>query len=129
MGFVINAGQAGEAGPPGPPASSETTAWVSLVLTDPTASGTVEWRTQATGQTLQLRGSLTFSTALDQLTVIAVVPVTVSQVLEAPITATTTGPLSVVAGLEIDTSGNLSIVPFSNQPVDAVWFAQSLPLT
>lgn len=141
MGFVINSGQAGPAGPAGetgpagptgPLASSETTPWAELTLEPEGATGTLQWRTQLAGQTLQLVGSVTFAAAEGAVTLVATLPntVTVPQLLAVPVACYATQEAAVpdAATLVIGTDGSITLVPNESATVPAFWVAHSLPL-
>jgi hypothetical protein len=136
MGFVVGGGGGaqGEPGPPGPAgpaASSETTAWAALTLEPTGATGALQWRTQLSGQTLQLQGAVTFAAAISTETVIAALPgaVTVPQNLMIVVAATLEGGAADNASVEVGTNGNISVVPNGTDQVAEIFLAHSIPLT
>lgn len=137
MGFVVGGGgggaqgEPGPTGPAGPAASSETTAWAALTLEPDGATGGVQWRTQLSGQTLQLQGTVTFGAEISTETVVAALPntVTVPQNLLLVVAATLAGGAAGNATVEIGTNGNITLVPNGTEQVTEIWFAHSIPLT
>lgn len=138
MGFISQGGGgSGEEGPPGPPgptgpagplATSQTTAWTNLTVSAPGATGTVRYRTQLAGQTLQLQGSLTFAPGLDANTLLGTMAgVTVPQTMVVPAAATVSGAPGLV-GLNIATGGPISLIIIGTA-VTQIWFANDVPLS
>lgn len=124
------AGPAGETGAAGPPASSETTPWAALTLAPEGATGDLQWRTQLSGQTLQLQGSVTFAAGISTETVVAALPSTgtVPEDLMIVVAATLEGGTADNATVEIGTNGDITLVPNGTDAVAEVWFAHSIPL-